>query len=77
MQAHALILFLGRILCSACGLWRIIAYESVLAVRDDAEWTCAQLRCDALTCAVSELAHRQRGKALLPCPASVQPSVQP
>lgn len=35
-----------RILCGACGLWRIIAYEAVLAVRDDAEWTCAQLRCD-------------------------------
>ena len=40
--------FACRILCGACGLWRIIAYEAVLAVRDDAEWTCAQLRCDTL-----------------------------
>ncbi len=34
-----------RIMCGACGLWRIIAYEAVLAVRDDADWTCSQLRC--------------------------------
>ncbi|KAK9834168.1 hypothetical protein WJX81_004826 [Elliptochloris bilobata] len=42
------------ILCSTCGLWRIIAYEAMLEVRGDAEWTCAQLRPPYTSCATPQ-----------------------
>ncbi|EIE26240.1 hypothetical protein COCSUDRAFT_83615 [Coccomyxa subellipsoidea C-169] len=56
MQSTAFLELLGRlkrhseehqrdhwIQCSLCVQWRIIAYETLLQVRSDASWTCAQL----------------------------------
>ena len=55
-------LLLGcRIQCSLCVQWRIITYDTLLQVRSDASWTCAQLRCTATTCISIPKLHTSNG----------------